>query len=447
MLNGRKGPVHINLPMDVQSDSIEIDEFPDPVVNITQGKIFGDPNSIKKAVDLLINAERPTILIGGGLIHSEAFSELIELVELTGAAVVSTMMGKSGFPENHPLYGWHTGSKGTKIGLELTSKADILLALGARFADETASSYKHGISFSIPPTKLIHVDIDPYEIGKNYRPTVGIVGDIKAVLKQMIDEIREREFQKDYKNSSYFKQIQSLKKDWFKLLDDWRDYDKSPVMISVLIKEIREAFDEDTIFITSSGNIQAQVLQEMMFYKPKTHITTGGFSTMGFALPASIGIKLAAPDKEVVGLIGDGDFMMTIQELSTAVQLDLPVIEIIINNMGWIAIKDLQMAVYGEDRALATDFFDENQSIYSPDFKKIAEGFGCYAEKISEANEIKPAIKRAIKSNKPAVIEVIVNREYPFSGSPAHGWWDVPIPTYLEDKRKKYEQEKEGEEI
>ena len=168
---------------------------------------------------------------------------------------------------------------------------------------------------------------------------------------------------------------------------------------------------------------------------------------MGFTLPATIGIKLAVPDRTVVGLIGDGDFMMTIQELSTAVQLNLPVIEIIFNNMGWIAIKDLQMAVFGENRAFATDFYDNSNQIYSPDFKKIAEGFGCYAEKVSQAKDIKPALQRAIDSKKPAVIEIIVNREFPYSGSPAHGWWDVPVPTYLKDRREKYEKERNEEQI
>ncbi|MHA1270026.1 MAG: thiamine pyrophosphate-binding protein [Candidatus Helarchaeota archaeon] len=447
MMTGRKGPVHINLPMDVQCDSIEIKEIPSPNEYKVSSIVYGDPKLVKEAASLLIDSNRPVVLVGGGVIQAGAYKELKELVELIGAAVVTTMMGKGALNEDHPLYAWHTGSKGTKIGLEMTRKADVLLALGTRFADETASSYKHGVSFSIPPTKLIHVDIDTYEIGKNYPVSVGIQGDVKAVLNQLIEEIKSRNYKREYEKTEYFNEIQKQKQDWARYLDDWRDYSKSPVMISVVLKEIREFFDENTIFITSSGNIQAQAMQELPVYKPKTHITTGGFSTMGFTLPATIGAKLAMPDKMVVGLIGDGDFMMTIQELSTAVQLNLPVIELIVNNMGWIAIKDLQMAVYGENRAMATDFHDNENKIYTPDFKKIAEGFGCYAERISESNEIKPALKRAISSNKPSVIEIIVNREFPYSGSPAHGWWDVPIPTYLKDRRKRYEEEKKGETI
>lgn len=166
---------------------------------------------------------------------------------------------------------------------------------------------------------------------------------------------------------------------------------------------------------------------------------------MGFTLPASLGAKLACPDRQVVGILGDGDFMMTMQELSTAVQYNLPVVIILANNTGWISIRDLQMAAFGEDRAVATDFAKDNRELYTPDFKEIAEGFGCYSERIEKADEVQPALKRAFESNKPAVIEVIVNREYPFSGSPAVGWWDVPVPTYLKDRRQKYEREKKGE--
>ncbi|MHA1831197.1 MAG: thiamine pyrophosphate-binding protein [Candidatus Helarchaeota archaeon] len=447
MMTGRRGPVHINLPMDVQSDWIDIGEISGTNKYKATGNLYGDPGQIKKAIELLVNARRPVILAGGGVVQAGAFEELVEISELIGAPVVTTMMGKSAFPEDHELYGWHTGSKGTTIGLKLTSTADVMLALGVRFADETASSYRDGISFSVPPTKIIHVDIDPYEIGKNYQISVGIVGDIRPVLGQMIEEIKMRNYNKNYRNTEYFKEVQDLRIKWHKFLEEWRDYKKSPVMISVVIKELREFFDRDTIFITSSGNIQAQIMQELEVYKPKTHITAGGFSTMGFTLPASIGVKLAVPERTVVGLAGDGDFLMSIQELSTAVQLELPVIEIVINNLGWIAIKDLQMAAFGEDRAIGTDFYTVHNELYSPDFKKIAEGFGCYSERVSEASEIKPALRRAVGSGRPAVIEIRVNREYPYSGSPAHGWWDVPVPKYLKERRAKYEEEKIEEKI
>ena len=450
MMTGRKGPTMIDLPIDVQASDAEI-IIPEPMKRRSTGKILGDPIFVIKATQLLKDANRPVILLGGGVVAAEAFKEVKELAEKIGAAVVVTMMAKSAFPNDHPLFAWSSGSKGTTVGLKMTSTADVILAIGCRFADETASSYKDGVSFSIPPTKLIQIDIDPHEIGKNYPVEVGIIGDAKACLQQIIDKLGD--YSKEYRSSDYYKEIQEEKKKWFELLEKHRDDIKVPVMISTVLKEIRKFFDKDAVIVTSSGNIQAQMIQELEFYEPKTCLTAGGFSTMGYSVPATIGAKLGSIDigkknRQVVALVGDGDFMMTISELSIAVQLGLDnIFFIVLNNHGWIAIKDLQQAAFGEDRSYATSFEDKDGNTYSPDFAKIAEGFGCYAEKISKREDIFPALKRASESRKPAVIEILVNRTFPFTGSPAFGWWDVPIPTYLKERRKKYEEEIKGEKL
>jgi acetolactate synthase-1/2/3 large subunit len=448
MLTGRRGPVHIDLPMDVQSNSIEI-EIPEPLERRSIGRTRGDPDLVKNAVQLIKSSKRPVLFIGGGAIASNASEEVKNLAEKIGAAVVVTMMGKDIIDNSHPLYCWSSGSKGTTVGLKMTSNADVILAVGCRFADETASSYKDGVSFSIPPTKLIQIDIDPHEIGKNYPVKVGIVGDAKACLNQIIEELGD--YKKDYENTQYFKEIQEEKEKWFDFLDKHRDDKKIPIMISTVLKEIRKFFEKDAVIITSSGNVQAQMLQELEFYEPKTCLTAGGFSTMGYSVPAAIGAKLGSIDigrqeRQVVALVGDGDFMMTLSELSMAVQLGLDnIFFIVLNNYGWIAIKDLQQAAFGEDRGYGTAFEDINGNAYSPDFAKIGEAFGCYSERISKKEEIIPALERAAKSKKPAVIEVLVNRIFPYTGSPSIGWWDVPIPEYLTEKRKKYEEEIKGE--
>ena len=224
-------------------------------------------------------------------------------------------------------------------------------------------------------------------------------------------------------------------------------------MISTVLKEVRQFFNKDAIFVTSSGNVQAQMIQELEFFEPKTCITAGGFSTMGYSVPAAIGAKLGAtdignPERQVVALVGDGDFMMTISELSVAVQLGLSnIFFIILNNHGWIAIKDLQQSAFGEERGYGTAFTDENGNTYSPDFAKIGEAFGCHTEKVSKKEEILPALERSKLSKKPVLIEVIVTRQFPLTGSPAWGWWDVPIPEYLKDRREKYEEEIKGEKL
>ncbi len=450
MLTGRRGPVHIDLPMDVQANSIEV-KIPEPLERRPIGRIRGDPEIIKKAAQLIKDSKRPVLFIGGGAISSNTSEEIKVLTEKIGAAVVVTMMGKDIIDNSHPLYCWSAGSKGTTVGLKMTSTADIILAIGCRFADETASSYKDGVSFSIPPTKLIQIDIDPHEIGKNYPVTLGIVGDAKACLNQILEELGD--YSRNYKNTDYFKEIQEEKIKWFKFLDENLDDSKIPVMISTVLREVRKFFDRDAVVVTSSGNVQAQMLQELEFYEPKTCLTAGGFSTMGYSIPAAIGAKLGSidigkPNRQVVALVGDGDFMMTISELSMAVQLRFDnIFFIVLNNHGWIAIKDLQQAAFGEDRGYGTAFQDKDGNTYSPDFAKIGEAFGCYSEKISRKDEIIPTLERAAKSGKPAVIEIEVQREYPFTGSPAVGWWDVPIPEYLKDRRKKYEQESKEEKL
>ncbi|MFX0058293.1 MAG: thiamine pyrophosphate-binding protein [Candidatus Hodarchaeota archaeon] len=450
MMTGRRGPVHIDLPMDVQAEAIEI-EIPVPFERRAMGRVMGDPEQIKRAGSLLRDSKRPVLFLGGGIVSAGAFEEVKILAEKLGAAVVTTMMAKDAFPNDHELFCWAAGSKGTNVGLKMASNADVLLAVGCRFADETASSYKQGVSFSIPPTKLIHIDIDPHEIGKNYPVTVGIVGDAKSCLKQLIEELGD--YSKDYKASNYFQEMHDEKKKWYKFLDDNRDDTKVPVMISSVLKEIRKFFERDAVIITSSGNVQAQMLQEFEFYEPKTCLTAGGFSTMGYSVPAAIGAKLGSidigkPDRQVVALVGDGDFMMTLSELSMAVQLGLKnIFFIVLNNYGWIAIKDLQQAAFGEDRGYGTAFYDKEGNPYSPDFTKIAEAFGCYSEKISTKEEIIPSLERAAKSERPVVIEILVNRQYPYTGSPAVGWWDVPIPEYLTERRKKYEEEIEKEKL
>jgi acetolactate synthase-1/2/3 large subunit len=443
MLTGRPGPVLVDLPMDVQADSADV-TIPEPGNRKCSTRVKADPAAIEQAAGLLNAAKRPVILAGGGINASKAWEELKTLAEYLGAAVVTTMMGKGCFPENHSLYGWHAGSKGTTVGNALCSHADVLLAVGCRFADETTSSYRRGASFSIPPTKLIHVDIDAGEIGKNYPVEVGIVGDAKSVLADLLDGVIKSAPKRGRKKSEYLKEIQAQKRKWLSAVGKLQNAKRTPPTISRALKELREELPEEAIVACSSGNVQAQILQEFPFTQPKTLLTTGGFSTMGWALPAAMGAKLAKPDVPVVAAIGDGDFMMTMQELATAVQYDIPVVVFLVNNSGWIAIKDLQMAAYGEDRGYACDF-EKDGKPYSPDFKKVAEAFGCHAERATKAEQIRPALNRALKSGKPALVEVTVNRKYPHSGSPAVGWWDVPIPTYLKDRRKEYEKARKEE--
>jgi acetolactate synthase-1/2/3 large subunit len=421
--------------MDVQAESAEV-EIPEPTKRRATGLVYGDPRFIAKATQLLAKAERPVILAGGGVAISNGSRELVTLAELLGAAVITTGFSAKGvIPEDHPLCAFYAGSKGTTCGNKLARDADVLLAVGCRFADETTSSYKPGVSFSIPPTKLIHVDIDPAEIGKNYPVEVGIVGDARAVLGQLIDALRATLKVRKYQDSRYFKTIQRAKKEWEEMLEPLRKSSKQPMTLSRFLYELRKVLPRDAIVVGAAGHAQAQLFQEFPVYYPRTHISDGGNSAMGWAVPAALGAKLARPDKVVAAVCGDGDFLMTCQELATAAQYEITPIYFVINNCGWLSIRDLQIDVYGEERGFASEFRVGNTGeLYSPDFVKMAESFRCRGELVEKPSEIGPALTRCLSDGVPALIEVPVQREHPWSEGVFAGWWDVPVPAYLGKK-------------
>ncbi len=447
MLTGRRGPVHIDLPMDVMANSAEV-EIPNPDERTPKGRQVGDPEEIEKASSLLLKAKRPVILAGGGAVAAEAFREIKKLAEFLGAAVITTLMGKGAIREDHPLYGWHTGHTGTTCGNKLANNADVILAIGCRFEDQTTSSYVPGAAFSIPPTKLIHVDIDSTEIGKNYPVEIGVVGDAKAVLISLLSVLRKKATKRDYKKNIYFKQIQQLKDEWLRTLSIVQNSDAVPVTIPRVYKEIREFLDEDAIIVTSAGNPQVHMIQCYPFLQPKTNVTSGGFSAMGFTLPAAIGAKLAAPHRQVVGVDGDGSFLMTVQELATAVQYEIPVVIIVLNNIGWQSIRNLQIASYGVNRVHATEFRTKEGKYITPKFAEMAESFGAYGQRIERGEEIQPALGRAFDSGRPAIVEIMVNLEFKLSTPIATGgWWDMPVPDYLKEKRFEYLMEVKKEKL
>jgi len=445
MMTGRRGPVHVELPMDVQCDSAEV-EVPVLGHRVADHRPLPDPVEVDRAAEVLLSARRPVILAGGGALHADAAPELKALAEHLGAAVITTLAGKGVFPETHPLSGWLTGSKGTTIGLELSRTADVILAVGCRFADETTCSFRRGVGLAIPPTKLVHLDIDPGEIGKNYPVEVGLVGDAKAGLACLLSALRDRRGEPAGENA-YTAEIAGLRRKWSEEGRAARESAAVPMALSRMLAEARAAILMGAIVASSSGNTQAQILQEFPFEEPRTCLTTGGFSTMGWTLPAAMGAKLAAPEKPVYGILGDGDFLMSIQELATAVQHEIPVIMIVANNLGFISIKDLQRAVYGEDHLIGVDFARRDGSLVSPDLAAAARAFGCHGERVEAPGEVGPAIQRAAESGRPAVVEVLVDREPPGCGGAAYGWWDVPVPTYLPEGRAKYERERNEEAI
>ncbi len=425
-VTGRPGPVHVDLPMDVQAEVFEA-HMHDPSRYMLHDRFGADAGAVSEAVGLLAGAQRPVIIAGGGVIASGGSEELVRLAELLGAPVVTTVNGKGAIPEDHPLAAYYAGSKATTVGNALTKEADVILALGSRFAEWSSSSYKDGVTFSIPPTKLIQVDIDAKEVGKNYPLEMGVLADIKIFLGQILEAL-PRMGRGSYQDSPYFQRIAALKAEWESRLKEGRESEDKPMTTSRFLSELRKFLKRDGIVVGAAGHAQAQLFQEFPVYLPRTHISSGGFSTMGFCVPAAIGAKLARPETQVVGVCGDGDFQMTGQEVATAVQYGIPVVYTVLNNYGWMSIRDLQIHLFGESRTYATEFKRISGERYSPDFVKWAEAMGAYGERVDRPSEVGPALKRAFDSGLPAVLEVMTETRYPRSEGISTGYSDFPVP-------------------
>jgi len=425
MLSGRPGPVLLDLPMDVQADAAEV-VIPDPAEREARNGPRAAAADVERAVALLRVAKRPVIVAGGGVILAGAWAELTALAERLGAPVVTTWQGKGAIDETHELNAWSVGDTASTSGNRLAESADVLLAVGCRFTDWSSSSWRKGVTFSIPPGKLIHLDIDPREIGKNYPVEVGLLGDAKATLEDLL-QVLGPAAAGHYRGSAYFEEIQVKKAAWEALKRRKARSTLTPMTQARAIFEIQQATQPDAIVVTGAGLPQSIVKQNWVTRVPRTHITSGGFSTMGFTVPGAIGARLGRPDRQVVGIAGDGDFLQTIQELAAAEILEIPVVFVVLNNSGWMSIKGGQRSFFG--RTAKTDFLRPDGSLYSPDYRAIGEAFGLHAEQVDHPDAVRPAVERALAHGGPALVAVNVGREAEHALDKT-GWWDAPVPEF-----------------
>jgi acetolactate synthase I/II/III large subunit len=425
MLSGRPGPVHIDLPMDVQAEAIDVD-LPLPAERQVQHPPRPDGQAVETAVKLLLAAARPVVLIGGGVITAGACREVQAIAEFVGAAILTTWMGKGAVPEDHPLYGLHPGSPGSSVANTLLAEADVVLSFGCRFTDWSFSSYHKDYNMQ-PGCHLIQVDIDSHEIGKNFPVAVDMVADARSAARDMLDGLKLLGRPREWQGSAYHQHIAALRADWEEQLRPAREYNgPGYTTISRALAEVRKVLPRNGIVVAGAGLVQNQTYQEFPVYEPRTHISSGGFSTMGFTVPGAIGAKLAAPDRPVVGLAGDGDFLQTMQEIGVAAMYDVPVVWIVMNNAGFSSIRNLQEGRFGKERTIVTQFRRGGEE-YSADLAAVARDFGIAGERVADPAQIGPALARALASGGPALIEVMVNKQ----GLTSAGWWDVPIPEYL----------------
>jgi acetolactate synthase-1/2/3 large subunit len=416
--SGRPGPVLVDLPKDILNQTTQ---WSAPTLAGLPGykppSSEGHPKQIKAAVAMIESAERPVLYVGGGVIRSGAAAELLAFAEAANTPVVTTLMARGAFPDDHRLALGMPGMHGTYTATTAIQRSDVLVALGARFDDRVTGDVD---SFA-PGAKVIHVDVDPAEIGKVRNPEIPIVGDARRVLQAMTDRLL----------SDRGNEPAPQRTEWLAQLDGWlRDkplrYEQpedGPIKTQHFIERLHELTGGDAIVASGVGQHQMWASQFWGFRTPGTWINSGGLGTMGFAVPAAIGAKAARPDEVVFALDGDGCFQMTFQELITAATEDIPVKVVVFNNGGYGMVKQWQNLFYG-GRLSAVDL-----GTTVPDYPKLAEAMGCVGLKVDHPGEIDSAIDKVMAiDDRPVLLEVVTDRdEMCFPMVPAGGSNDTII--------------------
>ncbi|KZX13778.1 acetolactate synthase large subunit [Methanobrevibacter oralis] len=390
--SGRPGPIIIDVPKEVQEGELTV--FNDSLIQ-TPGynpTIKGNIRQIRKAAELIKKAKRPLILAGSGVILANASVELKRFAEIINAPVMTSLLGKGAIDETNDLALGMLGMHGRKVSNDSINESDLLIAVGTRFSDRTTGNIEN----FIPNTKIIHIDIDPAEIGKNVNVDLPIVGDAKNVLTSFNRVLKDYKYSKDVK--IWTEMIKERKKNLLPRVS----YDDLPLKPQSIIKEISEVLTPDSILTTDVGQNQMWAAHFYDTQKPRKFISSGGLGTMGFGLPSAIGAKVACPECPVVSVNGDGGFLMVCQELATIREYDIPVIAIVLENRTLGMVYQWQTLLYNER-------YSETKLGHSPDFVKLAESFDVNAVRITKPGETKDALNTAIKDNEPILLDIIID--------------------------------------
>jgi len=415
---GKPGPVLIDVPMDMFSAQITA-----PPVTLSRRANYARPagarEGIAAAATLLAEAQKPVIFAGNGAMLSEATPELVELSELTGIPVATTLMGKGVFPENQRLALGMTGIWGTRAANETTRDADLVLAIGTAFSESDCSSWDPKYTFAIPPSRLIQIDVDPQEVGKIYPVEVGIVGDAKATLRELITLIRaagkplgQRPVRMD--------EIARKKQSWREEVALTQNDNCKPIHPARLLAEIEKVLPEDVIVVTDVGWNKNGAGQQLESRGPGSFITSGGLATMGFAPAAAIGAKVGAPNRKVVCLVGDGGLLSVLGALSNAVEMGVAVTWILFNNFCFSTIRTVGTTYFNS--AYGTEFTRPDGTPYNPDFMLLAKAFGIESALVEEPCELAAALQKAVDAEVPYLLEVRTRGDVPM---PRTGYWDI----------------------
>jgi len=392
---GRPGPVLIDIPQDVQQNEAPM-TFPEEV-KVRGYHPWTDPDivQIEKAIDMLLAADKPIILAGGGVTISSAFAELQSISELLMIPVVTTFKGKGSFPENHPLSLGPIGMHGHAEANKLMTEADCVLAIGTRFSDRSVGTFEEFEK----RLKIIHMDVDPAEIGKNQTTNIAVVGDVQATLRIMVKLLIQKSIKKT-EGTTWLKHVKEVKEYWRENLK----LPKGEMTAAKILRKLREVLPKESITTTEVG--QHQMWASLFFdvIHPGTFFSSTGLGTMGWGFPAAIGAKVAKPDVPVVDIAGDGSFSMTENSLATSVLENIPVIVFLVNNFSLGMVAQWQRTFY-DRRMIGVDLKN------CPDYVKLAESYGAQGIRAQSLDELEKAIKIGLKSDVTTVIDIPIDPE------------------------------------
>jgi acetolactate synthase-1/2/3 large subunit len=398
--SGKPGPVVIDVPKDITAEICRAPKKLREDFLFEEKEQFVDGKIIDAVVKRLLGAERPVFYVGGGIVTSNAAEELVRLAEVLQVPVTPTLMGLGGFPTAHPLSLGMLGMHGTYAANTAIAESDLLFAIGVRFDDRVTGK----LATFAPNAEIIHIDIDPSNIGKNKRPHISVVADAATALLAILEKLEQTDKETIAKSHA-------LRQPWWQKVNEWRDAvplvcERSDTEIKpqALIEELHRVTRGDAIIVTDVGQHQMWAAQFYPFKYPRQWLTSGGLGTMGFGLPAAMGALLGRPDKQVVAVVGDGGFQMTNQEIITAVQYGIPLKVIIMNNGYLGMVRQWQEMFY--DRA-----YSEVDLSISPDFVKLAEAYGALGLRAKKPQELTAVLEEGLAYKGVTIMDIVVSKE------------------------------------
>jgi acetolactate synthase-1/2/3 large subunit len=410
---GRPGPVLVDVPMDLFSEDLPVDAFQQVPAVMARPTI--DAAVAEQIVDALAAAERPVLYAGGGVLSARATGELAALAEALEVPVAHTLMGKGGLRHDHPLLLGQSGFWGTPISNDKCRTADLILAVGTRLAEANSSSWDPRFTFSIPPTRLIHIDADEAEIGRNYPTELGVVADAKLALAALASAAQGR----THRDRGRLRdEIARGRKAFAANWDHQWSSDQYPLRPERILAELRKAVPEDGFIVTDVGWNKNGVGQQFPITVPGTFVTPSGLATMGFGPAAVLGVKMAQPDRAAVALVGDGGFSTNPSVIATAMEADLPVVWLVMDNAGFGTIAGLEKAHYGWNFGC---MFERCGQPYRVDYAAMARACGARGINVESAAALGPALEEALGANLPTVIQVAMENV----PTPTPGHWDI----------------------